>query len=44
MDILVHRYTYIHKVLKKFNMDKVYPGKTSMIVLTLEMDTDPFRS
>jgi hypothetical protein len=43
MGILVHRYTYICNVLEKFNMDKVYLGKTSMIVRTLEMDTDPFR-
>jgi hypothetical protein len=43
MGIVVHQYTYIHKVLEKFNIDKVYPGKTSMIVRTLEMDIDPFR-
>jgi hypothetical protein len=28
MGILVHQSVYIQKILKKFNMDKVYPSKT----------------
>jgi hypothetical protein len=41
--ILVHQSAYVQKVLEKFNMDKVYPSKTPMIVRALEKDTDPFR-
>jgi hypothetical protein len=44
MDILVHQLTYVQKVLKKFNMDKVYSSKTLMVVRALEKDTDPFWS
>jgi hypothetical protein len=29
--------------LEKFNMDKVYPSKTPMVVRALEKDSDPFR-
>jgi hypothetical protein len=32
------------KVLEKFNMDKSYPNKTPMVVWSLEMETDQFRS
>jgi hypothetical protein len=28
---LVHRSAYIQKILEKFNMDKSYPSKTSMV-------------
>jgi hypothetical protein len=42
MGILVHQSAYIHKVLKKFNMDKAYPSKTPMVVRALENDIDPF--
>jgi hypothetical protein len=41
--ILVHQLAYVHKVLKKFNMDKVYPSKIPMIVRAFEKDIDPFR-
>jgi hypothetical protein len=43
MSILVHQSAYVQKVLEKFNMDKIYPSKTPMIVRALEKDTDPFR-
>jgi hypothetical protein len=43
MDILVHQYAYIKKVLEKFNMDKEYPQRTHMIIRALEKDKDPFR-
>jgi hypothetical protein len=42
-NILVHQSTYVQKILEKFNMDKVYPSKTLMVVRALEKDTDPFR-
>jgi hypothetical protein len=35
--ILVHQSTYAQKILKKFNMDKVYPATTPMIVHAMEM-------
>jgi hypothetical protein len=41
--ILIHQPAYVQKVLEKFNMDKVYPSKTHMVVRNLEKDTDPFR-
>ena len=41
--ILVHQSAYNQKVLEKFNMDKSYPSKTSMVVRSLEMKTDKFR-
>jgi hypothetical protein len=40
--ILIYQSSYVQKILKKFNMDKVYPSKTHMIVRALEKDTDPF--
>jgi hypothetical protein len=40
--ILVHQSTYVQKVLEKFNIDKVYPSKTSIVVRALEKGTDPF--
>jgi hypothetical protein len=43
-DILVHQFTYVQKVLKKFNMEKTYPLRTPMVVRALEKDTDLFRS
>jgi hypothetical protein len=43
MDILVHQSTYVQKILKKFNMDKVYSTRTLMIVRAMEKDTYPFR-
>jgi hypothetical protein len=44
MGILTHQSAYLQKVLEKFNMDKVYPLRTPMIVRALEKDNDPFRS
>jgi hypothetical protein len=41
--ILVHQSAYVNKVLEKFNMDKAYPQRTTMIVHALENDKDPFR-
>jgi hypothetical protein len=41
--ILIHQSTYVQEVLEKFNMDKVYPSKTPMVVRALEKDTGPFR-
>jgi hypothetical protein len=41
--IFVHQSTYCKKVLERFNMIKVHPLKTPMVVRSLEMDTDPFR-
>ena len=42
--ILVHQSAYIQKILEKFNMDKSYPNKILMIVRSLEIGKDPFRS
>jgi hypothetical protein len=42
--ILIHQYSYVQKILDKFNMDKTYPSKTPMVVRVLEKDTNPFRS
>jgi hypothetical protein len=42
--IFVHQSAYIQKVLEKFNIDKSYPNKTPMIVRSLEMEIDQFRS
>ena len=41
--ILVHQSAYIKKILQKFNMDKSYPSKTSMVVRSLDMNKDQFR-
>jgi hypothetical protein len=38
MSILVHQSAYVQKILEKFNMDKVYPSKTLMVVRALEND------
>ena len=42
--ILVHQSAYIQKILEKFNIDKSYHNKTSMVVRSLEIEKDPFRS
>jgi hypothetical protein len=42
--ILVHQSTYMQKILQKFNMDKAYPSKTPMVVRSLDMNKDQFRS
>jgi hypothetical protein len=41
-DILIHQSADVQKILKKFNMNKIYPSKTPMVVRALEKDTDPF--
>jgi hypothetical protein len=41
--ILVHQAAYIQKILEKFNMDKSYPSKTPMVVLSLDVEKDQFR-
>jgi hypothetical protein len=41
--ILVYQLTSVQKILEKFNMDKIYPSKTLMVVRALEKDTSPFR-
>jgi hypothetical protein len=41
--ILIHQFSYVQKVLEKFNMDKSYPTKTPIVVRALEKDTNPFR-
>jgi hypothetical protein len=43
MSIFIHQSAYVRKVLEKFNMDKVYPTKTPMVVRALEKDNNPFR-
>jgi len=40
--ILVHQSVYVQKVLEKFNMDKSYPAKSSMVVRSLDLEKDPF--
>jgi hypothetical protein len=42
--IFVYQSAYIQKVLEKFNMNKSYPNKSPMVVRSLEMETDQFRS
>jgi hypothetical protein len=41
--ILVHQSSYVQKVLEKFNMDKAYSTRTSMVVRASEKNIDPFR-
>ena len=43
LGILVHQSVYIQKILEKFNMDKSYPNKTTMVVRSLEIGKDQFR-
>jgi hypothetical protein len=43
LPILVHQSAYVQKILEKFNMDKVYPSKTLMVVRVLEKDTNLFQ-
>ncbi|WVZ79985.1 hypothetical protein U9M48_027505 [Paspalum notatum var. saurae] len=44
LGILVHQSAYVQKILEKFNMDKSYPSKIPMVVRSLNMEKDPFRS
>ncbi|KAL5570782.1 hypothetical protein UlMin_020379 [Ulmus minor] len=41
--IFVHQSIYTKKVLKRFNMDKVNPLSTPMVVRSLNVENDPFR-
>ena len=41
--VLVHQSTYIKKILKRFNMDKVHPLSSPMVVRSLDVKKDPFR-
>ena len=41
--IFVYQAAYVQKILEKFNMDKSYPAKTSMVVRSLDIEKDPFR-
>ena len=41
--ILIHQSAYIHKMLRRFNMDKVHPVSTPMIGRSLDILKDPFR-
>jgi hypothetical protein len=44
MSILIYRSAYVQKILKKFNMDKVYSARTPMLVRALEKkDKDSFK-
>jgi hypothetical protein len=42
--IFVYQAAYVQKVSEKFNMHKSYPTKTPMVVRSLDIETDPFRS
>ena len=42
--VLVHQSTYSKKILKHFYMDKAHPLSSPMVVRSLEMKNDPFRS
>ncbi|XP_074363985.1 secreted RxLR effector protein 161-like [Apium graveolens] len=42
--ILVHQPTYTKKILDRFYMDKTHPLTTPMVVRSLEVEKDPFRS
>jgi hypothetical protein len=42
-DIFVHQSNYIQKMLKRFNMDKVHPLSTSMVVRSLDVKKDHYR-
>ena len=42
--VLVHQSTYIKKILKRFNMDKANPLSSHMVVRSLDVEKDPFRS
>jgi hypothetical protein len=40
--IFIYQAAYVQKVLGKFNMDKSYPTKTSMVVRSIDIEKDPF--
>jgi Reverse transcriptase (RNA-dependent DNA polymerase) len=41
--IFVHQSNYTQKMLKCFNMDKIYPLSKPMVVRTLDVKKDPYR-
>jgi Reverse transcriptase (RNA-dependent DNA polymerase) len=41
--IFVHQSNYIQKLLKRFNMDKVHPLSTPMVVRSLNVKKDTYR-
>jgi hypothetical protein len=41
--IFAYQGAYIQKMLEKFNMDKAYPFKTPMVVISLDIEKDSFR-
>jgi hypothetical protein len=43
-EILVHQSTYTQKILEKLNIHMSYPSKTLMVVRSLDLEKDPFRS
>jgi len=43
-ECFVYHSTYTKRVLEKFNMNKCHPLKTPMVVRSLEVDKDPFRT
>ena len=42
--VFIHQSTYTEKVLKHFYMDKSHPLSSPMVVRSLEVSKDPFRS
>ena len=40
--IFIHQSSYTEKVLKRFNMDKVYPLSNPMVIRTLDVQKNPF--
>ena len=42
--VLIHQSSYTEKVLKRFYMDKSHPLSSPMVVRSLEVTKDPFRS
>jgi len=42
--VFVHQSTYTKRVLEKFNMCKCHPLRIHMVVRSLEVDKDPFRT
>jgi hypothetical protein len=41
--ILMYQSVYVQKNIEKFNMNKVYPFKTRMVIRAFEKKTDLFR-
>jgi hypothetical protein len=39
----IYQGAYVQKILEKFNMNKSYPTRTPMVVLSLDMEKDIFR-